>query len=324
MKVDGKYSFGFIILAGLFLLFLPFMTPYKALASQMLVFAIFAIGYDIAFGYTGLLSFGHAAFFGLGAYGTGLSLIHLSIPAPLAILIGIMISLLVAFPIGYLSIRRRGIYFAMVTLAFAQMIYFIAFKWRALTGGDDGLHGVPRPPLGTIDLRSELVLYYFILFFFILSIILGIRIIKSPFGKTLECLRENEERARSIGYNPIRYKLISFVISTFFAGLAGGLYALLQNFVPLFCLGLDVSGDVVLMTLIGGMGTLYGPIMGAMALIFLKDLLSTHTNIWPLFLGLLFVISVMTFRKGVFKELRERLINGEKAHTLSVRRKPEN
>jgi len=308
MKVDSKYSFGFIILAGLFLLFLPFMTPYKALASQMLVFAIFAIGYDIAFGYTGLLSFGHAAFFGLGAYGTGLSLIHLSIPAPLAILIGIMISLLVAFPIGYLSIRRRGIYFAMVTLAFAQMIYFIAFKWRALTGGDDGLHGVPRPPLGTIDLRSELVLYYFILFFFILSIILGIRIIKSPFGKTLECLRENEDRARSIGYNPFRYKLISFVISASFAGLAGGLYALLQNFVPLFALGLDTSGDIVLMTLIGGMGTLYGPIMGAMALIFLKDLLSTHTNIWPLFLGLLFVTSVMTFRKGVFKELRERLI----------------
>ena len=307
-KINRIYSFWFLTLAGLLLLFLPFITPYKALASQMLVFAIFAIGYDIAFGYTGLLSFGHAAFFGLGAYGTGLTLIHLSIPAPLAILIGIMISLLVAFPIGYLSIRRRGIYFAMVTLAFAQMIYFIAFKWRALTGGDDGLHGVPRPPLGFIDLRSELVLYYFILFFFILSIILGIRIIKSPFGKTLECLRENEERARSIGYNPIRYKLISFVISTFFAGLAGGLYALLQNFVPLFCLGLDISGDIVLMTLIGGMGTLYGPIMGAMGLVFLKDLLTTSTNIWPLFLGLLFVVSVMTFRKGVFKELKERFL----------------
>jgi branched-chain amino acid transport system permease protein len=308
MKINGIYSFWFLILVGLFLLFLPFITPYKALASQMLVFAIFAIGYDIAFGYTGLLSFGHAAFFGLGAYGTGLTLIHLSIPAPLAILIGIMISLLVALPIGYLSIRRRGIYFAMVTLAFAQMIYFIAFKWRSLTGGDDGLHGVPRPTLGFIDLRSELVLYYFILFFFILSIILGIRIIKSPFGKTLECLRENEERARSIGYNPIRYKLISFVISTLFAGLAGGLYALLQNFVPLFCLGLDISGDIVLMTLIGGMGTLYGPIMGAMGLVFLKDLLTTSTNIWPLFLGLLFVVSVMIFRKGVFKELKERFL----------------
>ena len=308
MKVNRKYSLGFIILAGLFLLFLPFMTPYKALASQMLVFAIFALGYDIAFGYTGLLSFGHAAFFGLGAYGTGLTLIHLSIPAPLAILMGVIISLLIAVPIGYLSIRRRGIYFAMVTLAFAQMIYFIAFKWRSLTGGDDGLHGVPRPPLGFIDLRSEVVLYYFILFFFILSIVLGIRIIRSPFGKTLECLRENEERARSIGYNPTRYKLISFVISACFAGLAGGLYTLLQNFVPLFALGLDISGDVVLMTLIGGMGTLYGPVMGAMGLIYLKDLLSSYTNVWPLFLGLLFVVSILTFRKGVFKELKERFL----------------
>ena len=308
MKVNNKYSFGFIILAGLFLLFLPFVTPYKALASQMLVFAIFALGYDIAFGYTGLLSFGHAAFFGLGAYGTGLTLIHLSIPAPLAISMGVIISLLIAFPIGYLSIRRRGIYFAMVTLAFAQMIYFIAFKWRSLTGGDDGLHGVPRPPLGFIDLRSEVVLYYFILFFFLLSIVLGIRIIRSPFGKTLECLRENEDRARSIGYNPTRYKLISFVISASFAGLAGGLYTLLQNFVPLFALGLDISGDVVLMTLIGGMGTLYGPIMGAMGLVYLKDLLSSYTNIWPLFLGLLFVVSILTFRKGVFKELKERFL----------------
>jgi branched-chain amino acid transport system permease protein len=308
MKIFSKYTFWIIILALLFFLCLPFITPYKGLASQMLVFAIFAMGYDIAFGYTGLLSFGHAAFFGLGAYSTGLSLIHLSIPAPLAILIGVIISSMIAFPIGYLSIRRRGIYFAMVTLAFAQMLYFIAFKWRSLTGGDDGLHGVPRPPIGPINLSSEVALYYFILFFFILSVILGIRIINSPFGKTLECLRENEQRAKSIGYNPTRFKLISFVMSAFFAGLAGGLYALLQNFVPLFSLSLDTSGDIVLMTLIGGMGTLYGPIMGAMALIFLKDLLSTYTNIWPLFLGLLFVVSVMTFRKGVFKELKERLL----------------
>ncbi len=308
MKVNRKYLIGLIPLGALFLLLLPFLTPYKALASQMLIFAIFAMGYDIAFGYTGLLSFGHAAFFGLGAYGTGLTLIHLTIPIPLAISIGVIISILVAFPIGYLSIRRRGIYFAMVTLAFAQMIYFIAFKWRSLTGGDDGLHGVPRPPLGFIDLRSEVVFYYFVLFFFILSVFLAIRIIKSPFGKVLQCLRENEERARSIGYNPIQYKLISFVISAFFASLAGGLYAILQNFVPLFSLGLDISGDVVLMTLIGGMGTLYGPIMGAMGLIYLKDLLTTQTNIWPSFLGLLFVVSVMTFRKGVFKELKERFL----------------
>jgi len=308
MKSNNKYPFWVIILAGLFLLLLPFLASFKALASQMLIFAIIAIGYDIVFGYTGLLSLGHAAFFGLGAYGTGLSLIHLSVPVPVAILIGIIISLLIAFPIGYLAIRRRGIYFAMTTMAFAQMIYFIAFKWRSLTGGDDGLHGVPRPHLGPINLGSELALYYFILFCFIVSVILGIRIIRSPFGKTLECLRENEDRARSIGYSPARFKLMSFAISAFFTSLAGGLYALLQNFVPLFTLSLDISGDIVLMVLIGGKGTLYGPIMAAMALIFLKNLLSSSTNIWPLFLGLLFVVSVMTFREGVFKELKERLL----------------
>ncbi|MCK4828907.1 branched-chain amino acid ABC transporter permease, partial [bacterium] len=133
-------------------------------------------------------------------------------------------------------------------------------------------------------------------------------IINSPFGKTLQCLRENEDRAKSIGYNTNRFKLISFVISAFFAGLAGGLYALLQNFVPLLTLGLDISGDIVLMTLVGGMGTLYGPILGAMAIVFLKDLLSSYLNIWPLILGLLFVVSVMTFRRGVFKELKEKFL----------------
>jgi branched-chain amino acid transport system permease protein len=294
--------------AAILLVALPFITPYKALASQMLIFAIFAIGYDICFGYTGLLSFGHAAFFGLGAYATGLSLIHLSVPAPVGLLFGIVASVIASFFIGLLSIRRHGIYFAMVTLAFGQVVYFIVFKWRSVTGGDDGLHGVPRPPLGPVDFTSELVLYYFILLCFIGALLFGIRIIRSPFGKTLECLRENEARAKNIGYNPRFFKLTSFMLSASFAGLAGGLYALLQNFVPLFALHLDTSGDIVLMTLIGGMGTLYGPIMGAMGLIYMKDLLSTYTNVWPLILGLLYVVSVMVFRKGIFRALKNRIL----------------
>ncbi len=294
--------------AAILLLALPFITPYKALASQMLIFAIFAIGYDICFGYTGLLSFGHAAFFGLGAYATGLSLIHLAVPAPVGLVFGILVSVAASFVIGLFSIRRHGIYFAMVTLAFGQMVYFIAFKWRAVTGGDDGLHGVPRPALGPIDFTSELVLYYFILLCFVLALLFGIRIINSPFGKTLECLRENEARAKNIGYNPRFFKLTSFMLSASFAGLAGGLYALLQNFVPLFALHLDTSGDIVLMTLIGGMGTLYGPIMGAMGLVYMKDLLSSHTNVWPLILGLLYVVSVMVFRKGIFRALKNRIM----------------
>lgn len=301
METKKNHLYWIVPAASIALLFLPFMTPYKALASQMLIFAIFALGYDICFGYTGLLSFGHAAFFGLGAYTTGLMLIHFAVPLPVGLLAGILVSTAAAFPIGFLSIRRRGIYFAMVTLAFAQVIYFVAFKWRSLTGGDDGLHGVPRPPLGPIDFTSELVMYYFILFCFVLAVILGLRIIHSPFGKTLECLRENETRAMNIGYNPKFFKLISFALSAGFAGLAGGLYAALQNFVPLFTLSLDTSGDIVLMTLVGGMGTLYGPVMGALSLVYLKDLLSTYTNVWPLILGLLYVGSIMMFRRGIFR-----------------------
>jgi len=297
-----------LVLGAILLLVLPFLTPYKALASQMLIFAIFAIGFDIVFGYTGLLSFGHAAFFGAGAYTTGLVLIHFSVPAPVAILAGVLASLILAIPIGFFSIRKSGIYFAMVTLAFAQVVYFIAFKWRGLTGGDDGLHGVPRVAFGPFDLGSELVFYYFILFFFVVSVGAAVKIINSPFGKTLQALRENEKRAMSVGYNPATYKLTSFVVSACFAGLAGGLYALLQNFVPLYTLNMDTSGDIVLMTLIGGMGTLYGPVMGAMGIVLFKDILSTYLNIWPMILGLLFVVSVMTFRKGVFKEIKEKFL----------------
>ena len=296
------------IIGGLALLVVaPYLVPYQALATQMLIFAIFAVGYDILFGYTGMLSFGHAAFFGLGAYGTGLSLIHLTSAIPLAMLLGILLAVAVAVPIGILSIQRHGIYFAMVTLAFAQLIYFIAFQWRSLTGGDDGLHGVPRNALGPFDLSSDLVFYYFAMLVFVAALLLGVRIIRSPFGRTLQALRENPDRAMSVGYHPQRYKLISFTISAAFAALAGGLYALLQNFVPLFSLGLDVSGDIVLMTLVGGMGTIYGPVIGAMAIIYIKDLLSSYTDVWPLIMGILYVLSVMTFRRGVVKELKERI-----------------
>jgi branched-chain amino acid transport system permease protein len=307
MQPKAGHKIAGVILGLIMLIALPHLVPYQALATQMLIFAIFAIGFDILFGYTGMLSFGHAAFFGLGAYGTGLSLIHLTASTPLALLLGMGLAVAVAVPIGYLSIQRHGIYFAMVTLAFAQLIYFIAFQWRSLTGGDDGLQGVPRPPLGPLDLDSSTVFYYMVLVIFLLALVAGLRIISSPFGKTLQALRENSDRAMSVGYDPRQYKLISFLISAAFAGLAGGLYAMLQNFVPLFSLGLDLSGDIVLMTLVGGMGTIYGPIIGAMSIVYIKDLLSSQTHIWPLIMGALYVASVMTFRRGVVKELTERI-----------------
>ena len=286
-------------MAILFLL-LPFLTPYYSLATEMLIFAIFAVGYDIIFGYTGLLSFGHAIFFGIGAYGTGLVLVRLVPSLFVALVIAIGVSLLVSSIIAFLSIRIRGIYFVMITLAFCQMFYFIAFKWKGLTGGDNGFHGVPRTSFGPIDLNSEITFYFFILTIFCFSVLLAFRIIQSPFGRVLKALKENEDRARSVGYNTTRFKTIAFMISAFFASLAGGLYAVHSNFVPLDTLSINMSGDVVIMALLGGIGTLYGPILGAMLIVYLKNLLSNWIGNWNLILGAIFIVSVLTMRQGIF------------------------
>jgi branched-chain amino acid transport system permease protein len=266
----------------------------------MLIFAIFAVGYDIVFGYTGLLSFGHAIFFGIGAYGTGLVLVRLVPSLFVALVIAIGVSLAISFIIAFLSIRIRGIYFVMITLAFCQMFYFIAFKWKGLTGGDNGFHGVPRTTFGPIDLNSEITFYFFILAIFCLSVLLAFRIVRSPFGRVLRALKENEDRARSVGYNTTKFKTIAFMISAFFASLAGGLYAVHSNFVPLDTLSINMSGDVVIMTLLGGIGTLYGPILGAMLIVYLKNLLSNWIGNWNLILGAIFIVSVLTMRQGIF------------------------
>jgi branched-chain amino acid transport system permease protein len=296
-----------VLLIILVSIFFPYLAPYTALASEILVFALFAMAYDLVLGYTGMLSFGHAAFFGIGAYTTGIMLIRVYPSVLLGLLGGVVLSSAGALIVGFLSIRRSGIYFTMVTLAFAQMFYFMAFKWTGLTGGDDGLQGVPRPSLGPLDLTSEITLYYFILFFVLFSIMVGIKVINSPFGKTLQALRENKDRAMSIGYNVNRFRLIVFVISGFFSGLAGGLYALLLNFVPLNSLYWTTSGEVVVMTIVGGMGTLVGPVMGAIAIILLRDLLSNFTESWSLVMGLLFMASVLGFRGGMVSIVKDKL-----------------
>ena len=201
----------------------------------------------------GMLSFGHAVFFGLGAYGTGIVLSRVYPSVLVGLLSGVVISTVAAYLIGYLSIRRSGIYFTMVTLALAQMFYFIAFKWTGLTGGDDGLQNIPRPHLGSVNLQSEISLYYFILFLLSFLIIL-LRVVNSPVGKTLQASKENKDRALSIGYDIGKFKLIAFVISGLFCGLAGGLYALLLNFVPVSSLHWATSGDIVIMTIVEGWG----------------------------------------------------------------------
>jgi len=304
-KRRGRIFYG---LAFLVLIFLPFFIPYKALGSQILIFMLFAMGYDICLGYAGMLSFGHAAFFGMGAYTTGLLILHYNANILLAIFAGILLSVLLAFPIGYTAIRRRGIYFAMVTLAYAQMFYFIAFKWTGLTGGDDGLQGIPRPDFFGISLQSETSVYYFILVFLLISIWFAFRVVRSPFGHALVAIRESEQRAQSIGFNPTRFKLMAFVISAGLCGLAGSLYCILQNFVPLQTLHWSISGDIVMMTILGGMGTLVGPLFGGLFVVLFREVLSTYTHLWALIMGISFIVIVLVFRKGVIGELKKRAV----------------
>jgi branched-chain amino acid transport system permease protein len=295
-------------LAVLVLIFLPFFIPYKALGSQILIFMLFAMGYDICLGYAGMLSFGHAAFFGMGAYTTGLLILHYNANILLAIFAGILFSVLLALPIGYTAIRRKGIYFAMVTLAYAQMFYFVAFKWTTLTGGDDGLQGIPRPDFFGISLQSETSVYYFILGFLLIAVWFAFRVVRSPFGHALVSIRESEQRAISIGFNPTRFKLMAFVISAGLCGLAGSLYCILQNFVPLQTLHWSISGDIVMMTILGGMGTLVGPLFGGMFVVLIREVLSTYTHLWALIMGISFIVIVLVFRKGVIGELKKRAI----------------
>jgi branched-chain amino acid transport system permease protein len=294
--------------AVLVLFFLPFFIPYKALGSQILIFMLFAMGYDICLGYAGMLSFGHAAFFGMGAYTTGLLILHYNANILLAIFAGILFSVFLAIPIGYTAIRRKGIYFAMVTLAYAQMFYFIAFKWTSLTGGDDGLQGIPRPDFFGISLKSETSVYYFILAFLLISIWFAFRVVRSPFGHALVSIRESEQRAQSIGFNPARFKLIAFVISAGLCGLAGSLYCILQNFVPLQTLHWSISGDIVMMTILGGMGTLVGPLFGGLFVVLFREVLSTYTHLWALIMGIAFIVIVLVFRRGVIGELKKRAV----------------
>ncbi len=303
----SKQKIILVCAALLLAIIFPLVAPYVALASEILIFALFAMAFDLMLGYAGMLSFGHAAFFGLGAYTAGLILKNLYPSVPLALLGGVIASSLAGFIIGFLTIRRRGIYFTMVTLAFAQMFYFIAFKWTALTGGDDGLQRVPRPSLGPLDLKPQIVFYYLLLFSVIICAIVLLRIVNSPFGKTLQAQRENRNRAMSIGYNVDRFKLRAFILSAFFSGLAGGFYTLLLNFVPLNCLHWTNSGEVVVMTITGGMGTLFGPILGAVCIILLRDIISNFTESWTFIMGILFMAAVLGFRGGIIGILRNKL-----------------
>ena len=273
---------------------------YPPVALDIMAWALFAMALDLLLGFTGLLSFGHAAFWGGSAYATGVIAIRAGLPFPVAVLGGALFATALAVPIGWLSVRRTGIYFAMVTLAFAQMVFFIANQWRDVTGGENGLQGIPRELLG-LDLSDPFYFYYAALPILLLGMALAWRIVHSPFGRVLMGIRDNPARARALGYPIARYQLMAFVLSAFLAGLAGGVYAIGHGFASLQEVYWTTSGKVVVMTILGGIGTLWGPTLGAAIIIRLEDFLATAGfDTIDAITGSIFVVVVLLFRRGLW------------------------
>ena len=272
---------------------------YPVLAVDILCWGLFALAFDLVFGYAGLLSFGHAAFWGTSSYVCANLLLHASLPVPLAIVLGAVAALLLSLPMGYLSIRSAGIYFSMITLAFAQMVDFVALQADKWTGGENGIPGIPRAPFLGIDFNSSVQLYYFALVVAGLGFFIAARAIRSPFGQALRAIRDNRNRALSVGYNPRVQMLIAFVLSAFLAGLAGAVNTVSHAVVSLDAVHWTTSGIVVMMTLLGGSTTLVGPLVGAALVLLLRDALASSTAAAGVVEGAVFVVTVLFFRRGV-------------------------
>lgn len=290
-------------LAGVVLLAVAPMLFYPIVVMKILCFAIFASAFNLLVGYTGLLSFGHAAFFGVAGYAVGMSTKLLGWRPEWALLLAVTVAALVGLVMGALAIRRQGIYFSMVTLALSQILYFVALQWSA-TGRDDGFHGIPRGHLfGLIDLANDLWMYALVAIVFVATIAGIVRIVHSPFGQVLKAIRENESRAVSLGLDVSRYKLLAFVLSAALAGVAGGLKALVLGYESLLGLHWSTSGEVILMSLLGGLGTILGPIIGSAFVITLQNWLADKVGEWvSVIIGAVFLACVLAFRRGFVGE----------------------
>jgi branched-chain amino acid transport system permease protein len=298
---------------------LPFVSPYTALATNILIFALFASAYNLLFGYTGLLSFGHGSFFGLGAYVTGLFLVKLNAPLGLSMISGICAATLGGLVIGFISLRRRDVYFSMITLAFSQLLYFLVLQMKDLTGGDNGLPGLPIIHLPcSINLSRPLHTYYFVCVFFILSLYFLRRLLKSPFGKVLQAIRENENRAMSCGYDVKTIKLISFLISAMLSGVAGVLYSVHLRFVPIETLSVTTNGEVIFISIIGGVGTFWGPVVGSATFLLLIDIINKMIERWELVVGLIFIVFILFLNRGICGLIESVIANRKQASTLAV------
>ena len=272
-----------------------------SLLTDLLIFGLFALSLDLIMGYTGLVSFGHAAYFGLGAYGSALVLIHLGPPVPVALLAGALLAGVVAVPVGWFSTRATGIYFAMLTLAFAQLLYTVAYKWRDLTGGSDGIAGVPKTELfwGGPSLASPRAFYFLVAACVVLSLVACRALVRSPFGRAIQGIRENERRFTSLGRDPRPIKLVVLVIAATFAGLAGALFAPFRGFASPEVMFWVFSGQALMMVIMGGIGTLIGPVVGAMVFILIQEILSSYTEHWMIVTGVVFVAMVIFLPGGL-------------------------
>lgn len=312
---ETHYEWRRALVIWLALLTMPFwinwIGGYTALGTRLLVMALAAMSLNFLLGFTGVLSFGHAAYFGLGAYGVGMTIRYLVPSTPVGILVGVAVGTIAAAIIGALIVRLRGVYFAMATIAFGQVFYFIAFRWNSVTGGDDGLSGWHRMPInlgfGRIDiLHNGTAFYYFVLACFAIAVAVMSGLLRSPFGRTLLAIRENERRARFLGVPIEQHIWLSFVISCFFVSLAGTLYALLDNFADPHGLRWDQSGEFVIMSVLGGMRSLWGPLIGAAIFVLVQDYISSRTENWMSFIGLLFILVVLFFPRGVLGIIRRK------------------
>ncbi|MBB3445877.1 branched-chain amino acid ABC transporter permease [Rhizobium sp. BK379] len=292
---------GFLIIGLLLLLLAPFFF-YPIFLMKLLCFALFACAFNLLLGYTGLLSFGHATFFGGAAYFTAYTVKSWGFPPELGILVGVAGAAFLGLVMGFFAIRRQGIYFAMITLALSQMFFFFCLQAK-FTEGEDGIQSVPRGHLfGFIDLSSSTNMYYFVLAVFLIGLLIIWRFINSPFGMILKSIRENEQRAISLGYSVARYKLGAFVMSAALAGLAGSVKALVFQFATLTDVAWQMSGEVILMTLLGGIGTLIGPVFGAGLVVTLQNYLATSEFPVTIITGVVFMICVLIFRRGIIGE----------------------
>ena len=303
------------VVVWLLFLAMPFWLPaiggYIELGSRVVVLGLAAISLNFLLGYTGVLSFGHAAYFGLGAYGVGMIIRYVVPSTGIGILVGTLVGTIAAAVIGPLIIRLRGVYFAMVTIAFGQVFYFIAFRWNTLTGGDDGLRGFSRQPIDLGFMRVDLLgnldtFYYFVLLCFAIAVAVMGFLLRSPLGRTLIAIRENERRARFLGIPVEQHIWLAFVISCVFCSLAGALYALLNNFADPRGLHYSQSGDFVIMAVMGGMRSFWGPLLGAAIFVILQDYLSSVTTNWQSLIGIMFVVVVLFFPRGLLGFLQRR------------------